>query len=65
VTERSVEKQVVADLERAADDERPASATCCMMAPATEGPTAQATFLVTLVTPLANVRSSGLTTAMT
>src|SRR6185503_252554 len=31
----------------------------------TDGPTAHATFRVTLVTPLANVRSAGFTTAMT
>jgi hypothetical protein len=43
----------------------PASATCCMTSPANDGPTAQATLRVTFVTPLANVRSAGLTTAIT
>ena len=36
-----------------------------MTTPATDGPTAQAMFRVTLVTPLANVRSDGFTTAIT
>ena len=43
----------------------PASATCCITTPATDGPIAHAAFRVTLVTPLANVRSPGFTTAMT
>src|SRR5687768_188392 len=43
----------------------PAKATYCMTRPATDGPIAQAVLRVTFVTPLANVRSDGWTTAMT
>ena len=41
------------------------NATSCISTPATDEAAAQETFLVRFVTPLANVRSSGATTAAT
>ena len=65
MSERSVQQPVVPNLQRASNDQRSSECNVLHQMPANEGPTAHATFRVTFVTPPANVRSVGFTTAMT
>ena len=63
--ERPVQQQVVSTLQRPSNDQRPRECNVLHHNAGKQGSTDHATFRVTFVTPLANVRSVGFTTAMT